>query len=132
MSRFNEVAHWCYVVSSSELHTYCGYSFDYASAGTLYAVPTNMITCLRCTNPIKLHPKDKMFMVVTKTDEDCTCACHAGDHKYHVRWKPCCDAPVDGGKKARVFEIETKDGMRPVIATTQTEAEGVLRELNLL
>jgi hypothetical protein len=67
-----------------------------------------------------------------KVDEVCTCACHAGSYRFHVRWKPCCEAPVDGGKIARVFEMDTREGMVPVIADDEAAANQVLRELGLL
>lgn len=72
-------------------------------------------------------------MSVTKTDEACTCACHENkDHRFHVRWKPCCGAPMDGGKAARVFEVATLDGMHPVIANDEKEAVEILQQIGVV
>lgn len=68
----------------------------------------------------------------TKVDAACTCSCHEGRYQFHVRWRPCCDKPVDGGTEKKVIEIDTQNGMQPVIADDGDEARALLKELNLL
>lgn len=54
--------------------------------------------------------------------EKCVCECHNGKHIYHVRWKPCCAEPVDGGEKTPVWGCTMKDGeVRFLIAKKMEE-----------
>jgi hypothetical protein len=44
------------------------------------------------------------------TDFKCECECHKGTNLYHVRWKPCCSRPIDGGELTTVWGCKMKDG----------------------
>lgn len=67
--------------------------------------------------------------MATKTDDECVCSCHNGQYLFHVRWKPCCEEPIDGGVKKRVFERLVNGEVYPVIAETQEEADQLLKEI---
>lgn len=59
----------------------------------------------------------------------CDCECHEGVHLYHVRWKPCCIAPIDGGEPRKIFGCTMKDDeVRYLIAKESTEVAPFWRE----
>lgn len=61
------------------------------------------------------------------TDEPCTCDCHKGTKLYHMVIRPCCEAPIDGGRQLSVFELEHDGELVPVIGESKEHAEKVLK-----
>lgn len=59
---------------------------------------------------------------MTAKRRPCACECHKGTNLYHVRWRPCCANPIDGGKAVPVWGCTMKDDeVRYLIAKSKDE-----------
>ena len=70
-------------------------------------------------------------MPATRLEGVCACMCHHGQYQFHVRWRPCCNKPVDAGRVRKVFELTIDGTLYPVIADTESEARDLMKSLGV-